>query len=55
MTQMKARIMTTTLKAIDGSCDKNGEIVLHLFLSDGSQETFKLSRSDVVAFLDKEV
>ena len=45
----------TTLKAIDGSCDKNGEIVLHLFLSDGSQETFKLSRSDIVAFLDKEV
>nr|DAU27065.1 MAG TPA: hypothetical protein [Caudoviricetes sp.] len=55
MTQTKARIMMTTLKAIDGSCDKNGEIVLHLFLSDGSQETFKLSRSDVVAFLDKEV
>lgn len=55
MTQTKAGIMMTTLKAIDGSCDKNGEIVLHLFLSDGSQETFKLSRSDVVAFLDKEV
>lgn len=55
MTQTKTRIMMTTLKAIDGSCDKNGEIVLHLFLSDGSQETFKLSRSDVVAFLDKEV
>lgn len=45
----------TTLKAIDGSCDMNGEIVLHLFLSDGSQETFRLSRSDVVALLDKEV
>jgi hypothetical protein len=55
MTQTKARIMMTTLKAIDVSCDKNGEIVLHLFLSDGSWETFKLSRSDVVAFLDKEV
>jgi len=50
-----ARMMMTTLKAIDGSCDKNGEVVLHLFLSDGSQETFKLSRSDIVAFLDKEV
>lgn len=45
----------TTLKAIDGSCDKNGEIVLYLFLSDGSQGTFRLSRSDVVALLDKEV
>lgn len=45
----------TTLKAIDGSCDKNGEIVLRLFLSDGSQGTFRLSRSDVVALLDKEV
>lgn len=45
----------TTLKAIDGSCDKNGEIVLHLFLSDGSQGAFRLSRSDVVALLDKEV
>lgn len=45
----------TTLKAIDGSCDKNGEIVLHLFLSDGSQGPFRLSRSDVVALLDKEV
>lgn len=45
----------TTLKAIDSSCNKNGEVVLYLFLSDGSQETFKLSRSDVVAFLDKEV
>lgn len=45
----------TTLKAIDGSCDKNGEIVLHLFLPDGSQGTFRLSRSDVVALLDKEV
>lgn len=45
----------TTLKAIDGSCDKNGEIVLHLFLSDGNQGTFRLSRSDVVALLDKEV
>lgn len=45
----------TTLKAIDGSCDKNGEIVLHLFLSDGSQGTFRLSRFDVVALLDKEV
>ena len=45
----------TTLKAIDGSCDKNGEVVLHLFLSDGSQEIFNLSRSDVVAFLDNEV
>lgn len=44
----------TTLKAIDGSCDKNGEVVLHLFLSDESQETFKLSRSEVIAFLDKE-
>jgi hypothetical protein len=52
---MKARTMMTTLKAIDGSCDKNGEIVLHLFLSDGSQGTFRLSRSDVVALLDKEV
>jgi len=55
MIQTKARIMMTTLKAIDGSCDKNGEVVLHLFLSDGSQETFKLSRSEVIAFLDKEV
>ena len=45
----------TTLKAIDGSCDKNGEVVLHLFLSDGSQETFNLSRSDAATFLDKEV
>lgn len=45
----------TTLKAIDSSCNKNGEVVLHLFLSDGSQETFKLSRSDIIAFLDKEV
>lgn len=44
-----------TLKAIDSSCNKNGEVVLHLFLSDGSQETFKLSRSYIVAFLDKEV
>lgn len=55
MTQTKARTTMTTLKAIDSSCDKNGEVVLHLFLSDGSQETFKLSRSDVIAFLDKEV
>ncbi len=45
----------TTLKAIDGSSDKTGEVVLHLFLSDGSQETFRLSRSEVIAFLDKEV
>lgn len=45
----------TTLKTIDGSFDKNGEVVLHLFLSDGSQETFRLSRSEVIAFLDKEV
>jgi len=55
MTQTKARTMMTTLKAIDGSFDKNGEVVLHLFLSDGSQETFRLSRSEVIAFLDKEV
>lgn len=43
------------LKMLDGSCDKNGNLVLLLQLSDGTQEVFSLSRLDVLAFLNKEV
>lgn len=43
------------LKTLDGSCDKNGNFVLLLQLSDGTQEVFNLSHSDVLTFLDEEV
>lgn len=43
------------LKMLDGCCDKNGNLVLLLRLSDGTQEVFNLSYSDVLAFLNEGV
>lgn len=43
------------LKTLDGSCDKDGNLILLLHLSDGTQEVFNLSHSDVLAFLNEEV